>query len=321
MSATMSPLIAALLVASPPAAIAYAITRRYPHRDPLVPRLPIKVIDEKVRKHPRLARHLRSRLDPTSETGLLLTFAVGGAVLSLSSVGLLLRMIHSGSGIALYDLGFSRWGANNATAFSTHGLKLVSMLGGYEALTALSIGVAVLEYRRGLGRSVLPLLVLVVGGQFALVETVKAIVHRARPDLARLTGFSGASFPSGHAAAAAASFAAFSLLLGRRRSPTTKAIFAAVAAAITATVAASRVLLGVHWFTDVLGGVAIGWIWFTIVSLAFAGRVLRFGAPVIEAHAEAEVEVKAEVVKAEVNAEVNIETTAEEKVLTYRHTP
>ena len=99
----------------------------------------------------------------------------------------------------------------------------------------------------------------------------------ALPNLAQLTGYSGSSFPSGHAAASAASFVVFALLLGRRRSNTAKALLGGVAVGLAVAVASTRVLLGVHWFTDVLAGLFVGWAWFSLVSIAFGGRVLRFG--------------------------------------------
>jgi len=36
----------------------------------------------------------------------------------------------------------------------------------------------------------------------------------------------------------------------------------------------------VHWLSDVVGGLALGWGWFAACSIAFGGRLLRFGAPV-----------------------------------------
>jgi undecaprenyl-diphosphatase len=126
---------------------------------------------------------------------------------------------------------------------------------------------------------------VVVAGQFLAAETIKRVVDRARPDLLNLTGFSGTSFPSGHATAAAATFMAIALVLGRGRRSKTRAVLVGVAVGIAAAVAATRVLLGVHWFTDVLAGLLLGWAWFALCSIAFGGSILRFGAPV--AHAEA----------------------------------
>ncbi len=47
--------------------------------------------------------------------------------------------------------------------------------------------------------------------------------------------------------------------------------------------ASTRVLLDVHWVSDVVAGLALGWGWFALCAIAFGGRLLRFGAPADEA--------------------------------------
>jgi undecaprenyl-diphosphatase len=47
---------------------------------------------------------------------------------------------------------------------------------------------------------------------------------------------------------------------------------------IAVAVATSRVLLDVHWVSDVIAGLALGWAWFCVCAIAFGGRILRFGA-------------------------------------------
>jgi undecaprenyl-diphosphatase len=57
-------------------------------------------------------------------------------------------------------------------------------------------------------------------------------------------------------------------------------VITGLAAGIAVGVAATRVLLDVHWLTDVIAGLSLGWAWFAVCAIAFGGRILRFGAAV-----------------------------------------
>jgi undecaprenyl-diphosphatase len=88
---------------------------------------------------------------------------------------------------------------------------------------------------------------------------VKVIVRRPRPNVVHLEHVSSWSFPSGHATEATALFvgvtaAAWPLLRGRR----SRAAAAGAAVAGSLVVAGSRVVLGVHYPTDVAAGVVLG---------------------------------------------------------------
>jgi undecaprenyl-diphosphatase len=217
-------------------------------------------------------------MDPEKATGLALTLALllifaGGLLLAVLAI--LVRHSDALSGV---DGSVANWGNRHATRFSTDGLKLVTDLG--ETWMAIVVGVAVVvvEMRTTRNRWVVAFLLLVVVGDKLLTSGVKHLVDRVRPDLNPVAATLGPSFPSGHSSTAAALWAATALIaarwLGRRAYP----VLVALAVGIAVAVAASRVLLDVHWLTDVIAGLALGWAWFAACAVAFGGRVLRFGA-------------------------------------------
>jgi membrane-associated phospholipid phosphatase len=120
----------------------------------------------------------------------------------------------------------------------------------------------------------LPFLFVVIAGDKVLTQALKHLVDRARPTLEPVAATLGPSFPSGHSSTAAASWAAFALVASRWCGPRARPYLAGGAVVIAIAVAASRVLLDVHWLTDVVGGLALGWAWFAACAIALGGRLV-----------------------------------------------
>ena len=106
-------------------------------------------------------------------------------------------------------------------------------------------------------------------GSVGLDNLIKMLVDRPRPDFHRLTDVSGSAFPSGHSSAAAALFLAIAFLLTRRMNGGRAWVWG-VAAVVACLVAVSRVYLGAHWPTDVIGGLALGGCWTGVMAKATA---------------------------------------------------
>jgi membrane-associated phospholipid phosphatase len=203
-----------------------------------------------------------------------LVLAVGGGVL----LGLLAYLVRGTSVLAGIDNGVAKWGHRHASATSTHVLNDITQLGSIYVVIVLSVVLGVAETIRERSVWVAAFIVAVLGGEELLTNTVKDLADRVRPAFNPAAASLGPSFPSGHSATAATFYAATALLLGRWRGRPTRAVLAALAVGLAVAVAASRVLLDVHWLSDVIAGLALGWAWFAICGIAFGGRIVRFGA-------------------------------------------
>jgi membrane-associated phospholipid phosphatase len=218
-------------------------------------------------------------LDADEPTGLALTLALvvifaGGAVLALLAV-----LVRSSDLLAGIDSSVAEWGNHHASAWSHDVLVLITSLGETWTVVVVAAVVALVELARTRSRWVVPFLLAVIVGDKLLTWAVKELVDRARPTIEAVAATLGPSFPSGHTSTAAASWAAFALVAGRWWGRRAWPALAGLAVGIAVAVAGSRVLLDVHWLTDVLGGLALGWAWFAACAIAFGNRLRQLGAP------------------------------------------
>jgi len=219
-----------------------------------------------------------ARLDPEVATGLALTVALvlivlGGLVLAV--LAFVVRDAEGGLGI---DRSAADWGARHAATFTSDVLDAVTYAGKPSSIAVLAVVLAAVETWRTRSRWVAPFLLLVVAGNGIITTTVKNLVERVRPTLNPIAETLGPSFPSGHSSWTAAFLAAAALLLARGRGRRARVVLAGLAAGFAVAIASTRVLLGVHWLTDVIAGLALGWAWFAVCAIAFGGHLLRFGA-------------------------------------------
>jgi membrane-associated phospholipid phosphatase len=269
-----------VLVAATAAVLAFVLSAVRTLPDPIDPADQERAVVRGLAGRPRLRRFLRQRLERRTAGGIVLTAALLTAFAGGLLVGALLDMVDGSYGLAALDDDVAHWGVANADTATIEILKGITYLGDTAILVAALAATGLIDYRRHRRGEVFIFLTVIIGGEKLIVNGLKELVDRGRPDILPLVGWDGPSFPSGHAAAAAAVWPAIALVLGSSGSRTIRALLAATAALIAIAVAASRAMLGVHWLTDILAGLAIGYCWFFICAVMFGGRAQRLGDPV-----------------------------------------
>jgi undecaprenyl-diphosphatase len=133
----------------------------------------------------------------------------------------------------------------------------ISRLGSTIPVLLLGTLASIVTWRRC--RAVGTVVLIATFSRPLLEFVMKAVVDRDRPDFERLVAGNGPSFPSGHVMAAVALWGLMPLVVSlytRRRAIWWASV--AIAGALIVAIAASRVYLGVHWFSDVTGGLIVG---------------------------------------------------------------
>ena len=236
---------------------------------------PAEAAGETLRRHGRLRTFATRRLDRSVATGFLLTLALAFVFVAGALLGVLAVLARSLPTLNHLDRSVAGWGFHHRTPLSSHALNGITYLGSPEVVIGLAVAVALNAFVRARDRWAVLFLLVVLIGMELITTGVKDLVARARPTLVPAAAHLGPSFPSGHSSTSAAFYAAAALILGRALAPRGRRVLTAVAVGVAVAVAASRVLLDLHWLSDVIGGLALGWGWFTLCVVVFGGRILR----------------------------------------------
>ena len=104
-----------------------------------------------------------------------------------------------------------------------------------------------------------------------LNQVMKFAIQRPRPDVLRLADVSGFSFPSGHSMAAMAVFGLLAWCVWRyEKNPRRRIVLMCLFALVIVMVGVSRIYLGAHYASDVLGGFCVSMIWLVLYTKVIA---------------------------------------------------
>lgn len=230
-------------------------------------------------RYQRLLRFLRNRIQRGEYLGLHLTV---GFLISLAGLFLFIliaRQVVGQRELTKVDFSVYHWLRANATLLGYGAWSVVTSLGGGASIFSIGTGMALLLAIRRRYLLLAGWATALLGGGL-LDFALKQAFQRPRPENAMdfLTEISW-SFPSGHSMGSLIAYGMLAYVISTEfvtRRDARKWVIAACAFMVIA-IGVSRMYLGVHYLSDVLGGFAAGGLWLTacITGLEVARRLRK----------------------------------------------
>jgi len=182
-------------------------------------------------------------------------------------VGLAVLTALAGGGVRAWAPGFDLQTmqaiASHRDATLTTIAGIVTDAGSFALLAPLSIAFLLLRrWKRPFDDIAL---LVIAAGSAVLPIVTKVIVARPRPTVENLSHLTSLSFPSEHTTQAAAVYLTIAIMLSTGLNRGWRELVIVIAVVIALAVAWSRVYLGVHYPTDVIAGLLLGWGWALLV--------------------------------------------------------
>jgi len=207
------------------------------------------------------ARHVSHRLGLTWQGWCVLGASILALLAAMTVLGGVSEDVTQHNGLARSDPAHLRFFTDHRPDALVHISRIVTELGTAAIVAGIAIGAGFLLWRRGLPIVAAAAPAFALGVTAFLGELTKRLVDRGRPPVSlRLLVEGEPSFPSGHAADSAAVYLTLGLVLAVFvfRRPLSRVAVVAGAGMVAGAVGISRLVLGVHWPSDVLAGWALG---------------------------------------------------------------
>ena len=235
------------------------------NRDALTERV-VRYWDRFRKRHPRTAKFIAARFARGEYLGLHLTV---GFIISLAALWIFASVtedVVTHDPLTNFDLALTTWIRAHTTPFGDRIFTAVSLIGSPIAMAGVgTIGAILIIVRR----KWLELAAWVAGfmGAGVLSLILKIVIRRPRP--AGATAFlhgESFSFPSGHALGSLVGYGMLAYVIGSSWIESRRWRFrlAIATAVLVIAIGISRLYLGVHYFSDVVGGYAVGILWLSV---------------------------------------------------------
>lgn len=217
--------------------------------------------------HPKLGDVAAALADPEHPEAKGLSILASLLLLATVLFVLVLGAVLEGSALSTVNLTVLQALQSLHTPWADHLMVTLTRLTDTNIVIAMTLGVlAFLAWRRH--RRTTLYWLAAVGFAVITPPLLKHGLQIPRPEVLGYPMEAG-SFPSGHTLKAVVLYGFLSVIIARPLQPRWRWVPYAVAASIALAVGLSRLYLGVHWLSDVLGSITLGVIWIALLGIAY----------------------------------------------------